>query len=417
MGWLPWVGEGLSFLRAPFRFFAERVARHGPVFRTRIFGNRVIALTGADAFDLVNDATCVTRVGASPGFVERLFDPDAIPFLSGEPHLRRRRFLRAAFEPEAIDGYRPRVRAVLERHVAAWADAGEVVARESCDRAAFDLANALFFAADPTREDRALEATFARYGKGFASVPIALPFTAYGKALAARDVLRAHCADRIAAASGDDHVLGRLARSDADDDVEPATVVVELVHAATVAQQALRAALVDVLWAFARDPSLVATARRAACDGDRGFLDQVTREARRYFKILPITGLSTLIRDVEYGGYALPAGWKVAGVIHASMMDPAVVDSPERFDPARFAGGAPPYYLAHGGGPDHGHRCAGEPLADMVLAAFLEVTLPDCDLAFPEQDLTEKTGGFAPLPRSGLRTRFLPRRRAGTLAS
>jgi cytochrome P450 len=411
LGW-PWLGEGIAFLRDIFGFFDDRFDRHGPVFKTRIFGNRVVALRGADAFELVNRDPPLTRAGASPGFLERLFDPDAIPFLGGEPHRRRRAFLRRALAPEAVDGYRPAVRAIFERYLESWVEVGEIKGVDEAGRAAFAIANAIFFGADPAVDDPLLQRTFETYNRGFASLPIALPFTRYGKALRARDRMWAHCAAAIGVyqpGSGC-HALDGLvrARDAAGGEPDQRVLEIELVHALTVAQGAIKAAVVNLLRGLSANPDVLDRAREAARAGDRGYLDQVTRESRRYYKIVPMTGLGVATDEIEHAGFRIPSGWKVVAAIHSTLRDPDAFAEPDRFDPDRFAGELPAGYVAHGGGPADGHRCAGEELADMVLATFLEVVLPKHGWQLPDQDLSEKPGGFAPMPRDGFRVRFAP---------
>ena len=36
--WFPVIGETLAFLAKPFEFVADRVAAHGPIFRTHLLG-------------------------------------------------------------------------------------------------------------------------------------------------------------------------------------------------------------------------------------------------------------------------------------------------------------------------------------------------------------------------------------------
>ena len=36
--WFPVIGEQLAFLAKPFEFVADRVAAHGPIFRTHLLG-------------------------------------------------------------------------------------------------------------------------------------------------------------------------------------------------------------------------------------------------------------------------------------------------------------------------------------------------------------------------------------------
>ncbi len=409
LGW-PWLGESLGFLKDSFGFFEARFRRYGHVFKTRVLGRNVVCLVGPEAVDMVNREPRLERAGGTPRFLERLFGASALPFISGDLHARRRDFVLRAFTPDAVAGYAALVRQVLERQLPRWVAAGEIKAVDALDATSMEIANALFFDADPTADHAGFVATVNRFNHGFGSLPLALPFLSYGKALKARDQLRAHAAARIAEhepGSGTS-ILAHLvdARDDADDASKQAFAV-ELLHAFIVAQGALRAGLVSVTRALGADREVMARAREAARSGDRDQLDQVTREVRRYHKIIPLTGLSIATDELEWRGFRIPAGWHVTAILHSTMWDEEVFPHPEQLDPSRFADGCPAGYVAHGAGPREGHRCVGEPLADLVLATFLEVVLPGHTWELPPQDLSDKSGGFAPMPRDGLRTRFL----------
>ncbi|HTM21408.1 MAG TPA: cytochrome P450 [Kofleriaceae bacterium] len=403
LGW-PWLGESIGFLRDSFGFLEARFRRHGHVFKTRLLGRNLVCLIGPEAVELVNREPRLVRAGGTPRFLERLFGGETLPFISGDVHARRRDFVLAAFTAEAVAGYAPVVRGALERGLARWLTAGEVRAVDELDRAAMEIAGSLFFEVDA----EALAPTVTRFNRGFGALPLALPFLRYGKALRARDRLRALAAERIAACdAAGASLLAHLVR--AREQADPASrdaFAVELVHAFIVAQGAMRAGLVAVTRALGADAAAMQRARAAARAGDGADLDRVTREVRRYHKIIPLTGLSIATEELDYRGFRIPAGWAVTAILHSTMWDEAVFPEPQRLDPDRFAGGRPEGYVAHGAGPRHGHRCAGEPLADLVLATYLQVVLPHHGWELPPQDLRDKSGGFAPMPRDGLRTRY-----------
>ncbi len=408
LGW-PWLGESLGFLKDSFGFFETRFRCHGRVFKTRLLGRNIVCLIGPEAVDMVNREPRLERAGGTPRFLERLFGAEALPFISGDLHAHRRDFILQAFTPDAVAGYAPVLRQVLERHLPRWIAAGEIKAVDALDAASMEIANALFFDADPAANHAGLIATVNRFNHGFGALPIALPFLRYGKALKARDQLRAHAAARIAEhapGTGTSILAHLVAARDGADDASKHAFAAELLHAFIVAQGALRAGLVSVTRALGRSTEVMTRARQAARDGNRGFLDQVTREVRRYHKIIPFTGLSIATDELEWAGFRIPAGWHVTAILHSTMWDEEVFAHPDTLDPSRFADGCPAGYVAHGAGPREGHRCVGEPLADLALATFLEVVLPEHTWELPPQDLSDKSGGFAPMPRDGLRTRF-----------
>jgi hypothetical protein len=71
--WFPLLGETLAFLKNAFAFVEQRVARHGPVFRTHLLGRPTVVLTGPRASRVFIDEELTLREGSMPGHVQELF--------------------------------------------------------------------------------------------------------------------------------------------------------------------------------------------------------------------------------------------------------------------------------------------------------------------------------------------------------
>jgi cytochrome P450 len=76
------------------------------------------------------------------------------------------------------------------------------------------------------------------------------------------------------------------------------------------------------------------------------------------------------IKEIEYGGFTIPKGWKLAWSGPRSHLSPQFFPNPERFDPSRFEGiGPQPFtYLPFGGGP---RMCPGSEFARIEMVVFL----------------------------------------------
>jgi cytochrome P450 len=186
------AGEALQFLKDPFQFTLSRTKQHGTVWKTRILGDTVVFFAGPKAFSFFMDSQNFTRESGSPKFMQELLHPDAVPFLDGDRHKTRKRLLMAAFTGDALDSYLPGVFRVLERFVTKWIVEGEKAVAADLAQAAFDIADMLFASADPDVSNAVGNRDFAIMNKGAFSPPVNLPFTAYGKAVKARDRLRAY---------------------------------------------------------------------------------------------------------------------------------------------------------------------------------------------------------------------------------
>ncbi|MEZ4655454.1 MAG: hypothetical protein R3E12_18160 [Candidatus Eisenbacteria bacterium] len=79
---LPGIGETLPFLRDGFGFIEERLARHGPVFRTNLLGKNAVVIAGPDASRAWIDPEKVERDRAMPANVQEIFGGRS-PLLDG----------------------------------------------------------------------------------------------------------------------------------------------------------------------------------------------------------------------------------------------------------------------------------------------------------------------------------------------
>jgi retinoid hydroxylase len=426
---LPWIGETLAFVRDSFAFFAERRQKHGPVFRTRLLGEPVVCLTGPEAVSFFYDARYFTRVDASLPQLRELLHPEAIPFLDQSPaHTLRRQFLMHAFTPEALAGYVPCLEEIARRYLADWERAGSLHWVPELQAMCFDTANALFAGAPPDVSDLAAFASFARMSAGFLALPVKLPFTRYGRALKGRDQLRAYLHERIAGTPrtpAATHVLGRLreARGQAGEMMGERELEIETLHLFFGAFAVITGALVNVGIALADHPDVRERVRKEvealAPSGplDLGtltkltYLTQVSKEVRRYCKLVPTTFFARVKEDCELSGYRLPAGLKAIACLRETMHDPATFPAPETFDPDRFSperaeDQQPDRFIPHGGGPWDGHRCAGQRLAELMIQVYITLLIRDYTWELPSADRALTGGELVPMPKNGLPVRF-----------
>ena len=424
----PFVGEALQFLKDPFLFTLSRTQQHGDVWKTRILGDTVVFFAGPKAFSFFMDPANFTRESGSPKFMQELLHPDALPFLDGDRHKARKRLLMAAFTGEALDSYLPGIFRVLERFVTKWIVEGEKPVGPDLAQAAFDIADMLFAAADPDVSNTVGNRDFALLNKGAFSPPVNLPFTAYGKAVKARDRLRAYLKQQVATKDGKGSALGILkdARGPAGEHLSPEELEIELLHFYFAAHGGLCAALAWCLVVLGKHPEIV-TKLRAEADGvlatTAPTLAQikqlaqsraVMREILRVYPIAPVTFLGVAKKDLELDGFGIKTGWKGAGAIWATLQDGKTFTDPTAFQADRLGDdklkalpdGA---FVPQGGGPFDGHRCPGEALIQTVMPAFLGWFTKRYDLMFPQQDVSPGGGGLGPMPKDGVRVKISKR--------
>ncbi len=419
---LPFVGDALKFLKDPFAYTLARTRQHGNVWRTRILGDVVVFFAGPEAFTFFMDEANFTRENGSPKFLQEILHRDAVPFLDGPRHKTRKRLLLSAFTREALDGYLPNITRILTRYTARWAGAGEQAIVDDLSQLGFDIADMLFAAADPDASNVERGRDFLTMLRGTFAPPVNLPFTAYGKALKARDRMRAYIKDAVATKDRAGSALGVLkaARGPGGEQLTAEELEIELLHFYFAAHGGLTAALAWLVVVLGEHPEL-AQRLRAEADAQLGdgaptpaHIDQlayaraVSREVLRAYPIAPTTFIGVARRDLEHAGYAIRAGWKGAGAIWATLHDGTTFRDPARFDAERLGDDAlralpDGAYVPQGGGPRDGHRCAGEALIQAVMPAFLGWFTRRYDVAWPAQDVSPAGAGLGPLPRSGVR--------------
>lgn len=411
---LPYLGELLAFRRDPFAFTMERTRQHGPVWRTRLLGEEVVFFAGPEAFSIFLDPDNFTREQGSPPHVRALLGEDAVPFLDGERHRRRKRLLLSAFTDRALVSYAPLCERIVSRYVARWAGQELPIAAE-LRMLSFDVANALFAGADPEVSHLARAADFDAMMAGLFAPPIRLPFTVYGKALRARDRLRAHIGQAIAEKSAAGTVLSALktARDEEGVGLTATELETELLHFFSAAHAGLAGALAWMTVAMAQAPKVTRilrdelTAPRAPGALLRPITGAFCREVLRAYPIAPTTFFGVARRDLSYQGKVIRRGTKAAGAIWATLQDGGTFEMPATFlagrlgeaRMARLPAGA---FVPQGGGPATGHRCPGEALVAMMMPLYARALLQRCELSLPPQDLTYGPGGLGPMPAGGL---------------
>ncbi|CAK9238653.1 unnamed protein product [Sphagnum troendelagicum] len=99
------------------------------------------------------------------------------------------------------------------------------------------------------------------------------------------------------------------------------------------------------------------------------YMWQVIQETMRIQPILTFATRETL-KEVQYGGFTIPKGWKLAWSGPRSHLSPQFFPNPERFDPSHFGGTGPQRftYLPFGGGL---RICPGSEVARIEMVVFL----------------------------------------------
>jgi len=142
-------------------------------------------------------------------------------------------------------------------------------------------------------------------------------------------------------------------------------------------------------------------------------LERAIKEAERLHPPL-IMLMRTILRDFEYGGFRLPAGWLALVSPAVSHRIPEIFRDPDRYDPDRFGPGreedrqSPYALIGFGGGR---HRCIGQTFAYQQVKVIWSVLLRRFELELVQTRYEPDYSTFVVGPRQPCLVRYRRLRR------
>lgn len=410
---VPYFGEGQAFRRDPFGFTVARARRHGPVWRTRIFGQELVFLCGREACAVFFEHDNVARAAAAPWGGGKLGERAGT--LGREAKRRRDQLVASAFTERALSGYAPLLERVIGRSVARWAGKEQRLGGELCGLA-FDVTNAMFAGADPDASFTARAADLELLAAGAwapRAARWAAPLNAYGKALRAEARLRAYLGAAITdgAATGTALAACKAARDSEGRGFTASELEEELLPLFVSARSSIAAALAWMTVALGQAP-LVARGIREELLSPRGpsalarpLTGAFCREVVRAYPIATNLHFGVARRELVVGRHVLRRGTQLAAAGWAMLQDDGAFAMPASplaalAQLAQTSLRQEPH-LTRLPGP----RCPTEALTALVMQLYAKLVLAKCELSLPPQDLSFGAGGLdgsAPLPASGL---------------
>ncbi|MBB2910184.1 fatty-acid peroxygenase [Streptosporangium becharense] len=371
------------------------------VVRTRVMGQRAVALCGPDAARFFYDEDHVERSTALPGPVKStLFGDGAVHTLDGTAHRVRKAMFTSLMTDAGIAALVDATAAAWDKAAASWSGGHRVVL---FDETARILTRAVCpWAGIPLDEDDVpdLAADLVAMVDGFAT--LGPRHWRARRARARREAWLGRLVEdvregTVAAPPGSPLRVAARHR-DADGELlDPRVAAVELLNVIRPT--------VAVTWfvtfaahALHRWPRHRATLR----DGDTAFAEAFTHEVRRFYPFAPFVG-GRAVRDLSWRGEPIPAGALVLLDVYGQNHDPGLWENPYTFDPERFVGrdiGVFDLIPQGGGDPGTGHRCPGEAITVSLLRTLIP-KLAGLDYDVPEQDLSISLRRVPARPASG----------------
>lgn len=424
-GW-PIVGEALTFAANPFHFVRDRAASHGAVCRTRLLDKDLVILAGPATVDAFLDEENIARGGGLPPHAAALFGEGVVNQIDGEAHRARKQHLMRALDHEALAHYLPKMREVIRARIASWVERKEASLQRDGVLLTLQLLLANF--ADIERDDAELErvaAGYTAFGKALVGLPLALPGTPLARARAFNAEMHALfeglANTRREAPTGDG--VSRLAGSEVNGArLASRDIALEMQHL-VFAGSGLWGWFCYGAKALHDDPKLREALRAEAAalpDEPSGRelleapgLNAFVREVKRLAMIIPITAIGVARREFAVAGHRVPAGWLALWTTWGSHVIPGLApyESPERFDPSRYARGegeGKHHFAPQGPGEAlTSHRCGGVEYSTLATLQFFCELLRAPEFTVPPQDLSQDMSRLPAGWRGGLRVRFV----------
>jgi cytochrome P450 len=424
---LPLVGETLSFVRDPYRFLEERQRRYGNVFKSNVVGRRVVYLAGTEGAESFYDPENIGREDAHPFLMVDMFGGTNFEMYDGPRHLALKTIALGAFDHEAIAVYLPDMQDLIESTLERLARVGEFSAVAELRRLAIETICRNVMGLAPGAQTEAMTRDYGTLLAGLAStIPVRVPGTTYGRAMAARDRLLARIRGAVEerrARPRSDGLSRILTDRAADGRTYTDDEAVLEAHHIVVAGFVVYALMVEVMRQLAEQPEL----RRRCADEVRehaptGRLPiealarlvtstNIVLETKRHVPLVPLA-FGRARRPFVCGGFEVPDGWTVYLALHLNNRDPSIYGEPGRFDPDRFGPERaehrkhPMAFIPQGAEPPTGHRCLGLDYSTVLVLAFLTLLVRGYDWELPAQDLRYDWKRRPPEPRDGLRVRL-----------
>ena len=424
---LPFIGETLKFFTDP-DFARKRHAEFGPVFKTRLLGSPTVFVKGPEGnrFILTNENEYF-RVSWPPS-VKKLLGPLSLALQSGHVHTARRKLLVQAFQPRALSGYIPAMEEISDRYFQSWLTQTELTWYPQLRDYTLDIACKLLIGLDNGSETK-LGALFETWCAGLFSLPVNLPWTAFGKAWRSREQLLNEIEQLIRNRQILLQANPERPETDAldimlnarDEDTGERLSIEELKDQVLLllfaGHETLTSAIASFCLLMAQNPAAMTKARTEqsqfasqplslALFKEMSYLDQVIKEVMRL--VPPVGGgFREVLSDCEYGGFSIPKGWSALYQINSTHSDSDVFPNPKDFDPDRFAPTAeklkPFSHVPFGGGL---RECIGKEFARLEMKVFAARLLREYQWTLlPDQDLSMAIVP-TPKPRGGLKVRF-----------
>ncbi|XP_048556867.1 cytochrome P450 87A3-like [Triticum urartu] len=409
---LPLVGETFQFfspdasLDVP-RFIRDRLTRYGPIFKTSVVGHPVVVSADEELNHMVFQQEGELFQSWYPDSFVEILGRDNVGEQKGTMFKYLKNMVLRFFGPESLkESILRDVQRAVCSSLYTWSTLPAVDLKEAVSTMVFELSASKLLGLEPSRS-KVLRKSFFDFVRGLISFPLYLPGTAYYACMQGRmsvmevlqQVLEERTRSAEAAGGGEarchgdflDYVVQEITK---EKPVLTEGMALDLLfvllfasfHTTSLAITLAVKLLTDnprVLEELTVEHETILNEREAGgeTDGDRltwkeyksmTFTSQVINETVRLANIAPGIFRKTL-KDVQFRGYTIPAGWGVMVCPLAVHLNPDIYPDPLTFNPSRFkdkleANRGSRHFMAFGGGL---RSCVGADFSKLQMAIFL----------------------------------------------
>lgn len=385
-----------------YNFIQNRCKRYGTnIFQTRLFGQRVICISGEEAAKIFYDEKLFYRKGATPKFIQKtLFGQCGVQGLDGVSHKLRKVMFMSIMSPQNLETLDEITKKVWQNRIRRWErkeriilfdEASEMMCKIACQWAGIPL---------PKEEIKQRSKDLSQLVDAFGSVGI-------------RHV-QGRCA-RLRTESWIRDIIDQIRTyrlvpykgSAADIISWHSNVNGELLSTQIAAVELINIIRPIVAIATYITFGALAMYQNPCCKNklknNDEYVTMFVQEVRRLYPFTPFVGARVKRRFV-WNNYAFSKRTLVLLDIYGINHDSKIWKDPYKFEPERFRNwdNNPFTFVPQGGGdPSNGHRCAGEMVTIEIMKESIKYLGNNISYKVPAQNLKYSLMRMPTLPKSG----------------
>lgn len=387
---IPFMGDFFSYIKDPLALFETKKAKYGEIYKSQFFGRKGVTLLGKEAnkFLLVEQAKYFSNEKGWEFPLAELF-PNGLMLMDGERHQYHRSILRTAFEKEPMQGYLDLMLPIIDNYIKNWSKKNRVIAFNEMKELTLQVAGKVFFGLDFSEDLAQVNRDLVLIVKASTALPVPIPFGGYWKGLRARKRLENYFKKIILkirkSPQTDLFSILCLAENEDGAKLTDQEIIDHVIFILMASHDTTASTLTSLLYLLAKKPDWQEKLRKECSDfGYENFnnlkdlrklelMGLTIKEALRMYP--PLINVPRYANEeTQFGGYTLPAGLQIMVVLQHNHYNNQIWESPEKFDPTRFAKDrkehqkCPHAYAPFGAGK---HHCLGFAFAEMEIKLIL----------------------------------------------